>query len=388
MVYVNKRLNFFDRQFLRAKDLKDEQDYHIDRRRMHNELLHTPGVVESLPNSLKVTAVLNSTNRVSVTSGVAINSKGQEIVFNSGQTLNMPAGQPWVDIYVCYKDVNSEPSADPGITGFMRIEESPELRIVPPDIVDTTISVRLARIFLDGNGNFDTTKPVNGQIDTSPAYRGAAGTNLTDTSFNTITIRNPFQISDYPTFSSSQIKEVTLDGKLRATAFIGNLDGSQIVTGTVADARIGTTIARRADLVEKLNGDFVHGVILVTSDPNSKIRTVGVTDKNIQSKLVILRGWITIVTGDAPELPRLPTQKSTLWWTTKSTIQEGWAMNSSSTDETIPGLLTFGVAGGVTVDLKINTSGANDGVFFTINAPAAPVGQNIGYVFQLLWSEL
>jgi len=45
---LDKRPNWFDRQFVRAQDFADGDDYALDRRRRHTRLLHTPGVAEGL----------------------------------------------------------------------------------------------------------------------------------------------------------------------------------------------------------------------------------------------------------------------------------------------------------------------------------------------------
>ncbi|MCK5712331.1 MAG: hypothetical protein KAI25_06425, partial [Hyphomicrobiaceae bacterium] len=63
---ITKRMNYFDRQFLRANDFQDEQEYHIDRRRRHNRLLHKPGVAKGL----EVTGEKNA-NTVVVSAGTA-----------------------------------------------------------------------------------------------------------------------------------------------------------------------------------------------------------------------------------------------------------------------------------------------------------------------------
>jgi hypothetical protein len=41
---VSKRMNYFDRQFLRAKDFQVEQAYHLDRRQRLNRLLLRAGI--------------------------------------------------------------------------------------------------------------------------------------------------------------------------------------------------------------------------------------------------------------------------------------------------------------------------------------------------------
>src|SRR5438132_14288438 len=47
-----ERVRFFDGQFLTAKDFQAEQDYHIEKRRFHNRMLHGVGVVDGLAVSV------------------------------------------------------------------------------------------------------------------------------------------------------------------------------------------------------------------------------------------------------------------------------------------------------------------------------------------------
>ena len=51
-----KRINFF-RGFLTTEhDWNDAERYHIDKRRLHNRLMHAPGVVFGYTGDLKVVA--------------------------------------------------------------------------------------------------------------------------------------------------------------------------------------------------------------------------------------------------------------------------------------------------------------------------------------------
>ena len=47
-VTPTSRVNYFDRQFIRLSELKDEQDYHIQLRRRHNLTHHSWGIVLGL----------------------------------------------------------------------------------------------------------------------------------------------------------------------------------------------------------------------------------------------------------------------------------------------------------------------------------------------------
>src|SRR3954468_9379132 len=73
--YVDRRLRYFDGQFLHEQDFTDEQRYHIDRRRRLTRLVHTGGVLEGL----EVSPVSNAP-RIKISKGTAVDSHGRLLV--------------------------------------------------------------------------------------------------------------------------------------------------------------------------------------------------------------------------------------------------------------------------------------------------------------------
>jgi hypothetical protein len=148
---INKRMNYFDRQFLRAADFKVEQDYHLHRHRLHNKLLHTPGVAAE--NDLKVSGDVG-TNTLIVAPGVAIDVEGCEIVLPEAfrYSLNDPLIQPGTyELTVRLEEVPSEPSTDPGVEGNTRIKDEPTFELLAPNLV-TPSMLRLASIEVEPAG--------------------------------------------------------------------------------------------------------------------------------------------------------------------------------------------------------------------------------------------
>jgi hypothetical protein len=68
------RVNYFDRQFIRLADLRDEQAYHRDLRRRHNLSHHSWGIV------LGLEIVLEQDGRPVVRPGLAIDGYGRELL--------------------------------------------------------------------------------------------------------------------------------------------------------------------------------------------------------------------------------------------------------------------------------------------------------------------
>ena len=53
-VLLGRRLNYFSGRLLTAEDLKEEQTYHLNKRRLHNLALHDWGVVVGLDVSISI----------------------------------------------------------------------------------------------------------------------------------------------------------------------------------------------------------------------------------------------------------------------------------------------------------------------------------------------
>ncbi|HEY9295065.1 MAG TPA: hypothetical protein VIQ31_01595, partial [Phormidium sp.] len=69
-----KRPNYFAGQYLLEEDFKSEQNYHIDRQRRHNRLLHVSGIAKGL------TVSNNQGLTVKVAAGTAFDSQGRQII--------------------------------------------------------------------------------------------------------------------------------------------------------------------------------------------------------------------------------------------------------------------------------------------------------------------
>lgn len=155
-----KRLNYFTSQFLQAQDFVDEQAYHINRQRLHNQNLHTWGIVSG---GLTVIAPVGS-NQISVSPGVAIDSQGREIVLTTLQTFSLNSYPANATLYLTiqYDEQPTDPYQSQGINGNTRITEYAELQL--RNTANLTLPtdgsvLLLATIALDGSSNvssFDT----------------------------------------------------------------------------------------------------------------------------------------------------------------------------------------------------------------------------------------
>lgn len=125
---LDKRANWFDRQFVRAQDFADADDYALDRHRRHIRTLHTPGVAEGLLVAGDIDA-----GAITVDAGTAVDALGREIVLlTRSAAVALPAGPASAEVYLVYDETFDDPSPDPGVDGYTRIREIASVAIRAP----------------------------------------------------------------------------------------------------------------------------------------------------------------------------------------------------------------------------------------------------------------
>ncbi|CAN7806255.1 hypothetical protein LJR267_010704 [Paraburkholderia hospita] len=94
------RVNYFDRQFIRLAELRDEQAYHLQQRRRHNLSHHTWGIVAGLE-------VLEEDGRPVVRPGLAVDGYGRELLLLNRATCDREQfdrrGTRWLDLWLEYR---------------------------------------------------------------------------------------------------------------------------------------------------------------------------------------------------------------------------------------------------------------------------------------------
>jgi hypothetical protein len=135
---ITKRLNYFDRQFLRANDFQTEQAYHIYRRRLHYRIFHTVGLGSGLTVTReKSNEHLTNYDQVKVSEGMALDSSGREIILlqpsfapsvaSSSKGPGLPTETTQFYLYLKCDEKTTDASIDPGVTGYTRVTEQAQL---------------------------------------------------------------------------------------------------------------------------------------------------------------------------------------------------------------------------------------------------------------------
>jgi hypothetical protein len=149
---VEKRVRYFDGQFLQDQDFIDEQDYQLDREHRHNRLLHGPGIADGL------TVTSTAPNQVTVAPGTAIDSDGNQLVLAQATTVDLPAGdfndKQGIQLYISYLLSAEDPQTVGGSGDFTRWLERPQLTALAPgnQFSGATPPVLLANVALDNSG--------------------------------------------------------------------------------------------------------------------------------------------------------------------------------------------------------------------------------------------
>ncbi len=207
--HLDQRMNWFDRQFLRAQDFADESDYQVDRQRRHLRTLHTPGVAEGL-----VVRGQPGDAAVTVDPGTAIDDQGREIVLISqSPAQSLPAAATAAELYVSYTEAQTAPSQDPGISGYTRISEIPQFtfrQTAPTSQPVPASGVLLATVAIS-SGQLSSAPDISGQI--------KAGATVGDVTAFSVTLKRVGQpASAWPRLTASGPNQVSLAGDLRLTS--------------------------------------------------------------------------------------------------------------------------------------------------------------------------
>jgi hypothetical protein len=150
-----KRINFFEGFFTTDEDWNAAEAYHLEKRRLHNRVLHTPGVVPVASGGMKVQARGRGDLSFEVTPGYAVDGRGNELVLRDPAVKVVEADKLKLPqtIYVAIRYFE-EPTdfiaykENPRFKGHRRIEEKVKIEVMArePDGVE---SLELGRVRLE-----------------------------------------------------------------------------------------------------------------------------------------------------------------------------------------------------------------------------------------------
>jgi len=254
-------INYFDHQFLRADDFKNAQNYHIDRLRQHNQLLHRPGV---LGDGLNVTKTGDRSVQLSL--GRAVDKNYREVILSQDalpllriQTAgtDFRESEPTLTVQGLQLDLSSipssaapiyltigqdpkptTPSSDPGTTGqFTRLIERPviEASTVDPGTAKLILAIltRNASGIIDNTIDFSRRELANATLapnSVSEANLDAATRGKLVTNGSSLTITGDLNAGGNMGIGKQPTQKLDVNGTINATEYFKG--GVQFAVGS------------------------------------------------------------------------------------------------------------------------------------------------------------
>ena len=150
--YVQRRVRYFDGQFLKDQDFIDDQKYHIDRQRRTNQLLHVSGICSGL--TIKVD---NDQKTYTLEPGTALDSQGRFLILSEVQSASIDVATGNLDVFIAYQEQEADVTqpdnnkTNQGVAGATRWLETPQIAAVEPKKVPPD-SLLLARLEIKSTG--------------------------------------------------------------------------------------------------------------------------------------------------------------------------------------------------------------------------------------------
>lgn len=150
-----KRINFFKGFLTTEHDWNDAVRYHVEKQRLHNRLMHAPGVVFGYAGDLKVVARSRGDMSVEIQPGYAVDGEGRDLMLWDAEIKTIVPEEFKLPetIYIVLRFFEQETDfiaykENAAYKGHRRVLEGCKVEIsqTPPDI---RMEVELARILLD-----------------------------------------------------------------------------------------------------------------------------------------------------------------------------------------------------------------------------------------------
>ncbi|MBD2288039.1 hypothetical protein H6F92_04100 [Microcystis wesenbergii FACHB-1317] len=368
-----KRLNYFNGQFLRAPDFTEEQTYHLEMRRRHNENLHTWGIADGL----KLQYTIGS-SQIEIAEGMAIDSKGREIVLVEKADKDL-SGFVNKTVYVTiaheYKQVDK--TNETGVEGFTRVQEIPTIKISenPPSADQLSLQLILGRVTVNNEGKITATDEGEGVN-----RRRAAGVVAGDLEARSLTLTDtnvdPSQWSRMRLGAAGRAdlqSNLRVTGNLEVTGNIGiattaaptqrlEVNGNVKATSFLGDGSNLTGVVKNLDLAVKKAGDTMTGSLTIQ---NGDLKVTGTITGTIDA---------TNITTGTLNVARIPNLSANKIIDVYDIYLRGSAFDSTEGNITFLKIANFDF--GLTTQRGLNTIILNPGGAYKLKANHDVYGDN------------
>src|SRR3954471_13295763 len=261
-----KRINFFEGFFTTDEDWNSAEAYHLEKRRLHNRVLHTPGVVPVESGGLRLTARGRGDLSFEVAPGYGIDGRGNELVLHDPAVKVIEADKLKLPqtVYVAIKYFE-EPTdfiaykENPRFKGHRRIEEKVKIEVMArePDGVEALglAGVGLEEGVREIRDALDPRVPGPGEIDLRYVpLAGYAGSHATPQ----LRVEIANGLSEKAALSSILVKLGVLPANhLRNAVLAAEMinSGNSVGPFNLADVLTGVVELER-EMIESIEKDF------------------------------------------------------------------------------------------------------------------------------------
>jgi len=314
------KMKYQERQFLRARDFQDEQDYHIAKIKNHNRTLHSRGVCEGME-------VTKSSKDycVDVKPGTAIDFDGNPILLTETETVdlrNFSTGVTNIVLTMRYGESNSPDRQhnldEGGFTGCTRTMEKPIFEASPASSsssaspVDTNPNrLVLAKIVRDTSGLIKTVddSTLSGRLKAGVQYADVTTADLLPKSVTTAKIADG-------AVTAEKIAPNTITSYQMGS---GSVNSGAIQSSAVTSEKLSVTSTANKTLAAVANENIRDGAVTAI-----KLAT-GPTQGAVDSDVIRTNAVTTIKIKDgavtSEKLEKLDTSANTKGAVATSNIQ-------------------------------------------------------------------
>lgn len=252
--YLDKRLRYFDGQFLKDQDFIDEQKYHVDRTRRLSRSLQVSGVSEGLA------VTVAGSDRVTVNPGTGVDPKGRLIVLATPENVSLVNNRnQTVSLLISYQEIEAD-RAQEGTEGNRRWHEKPLIQVALPGTSTVSEAIVLANLNIDKDGVVKIDNSVRQYSGVYLPASGGKGPILRsggDGASNKAVLTGDLSVSGTLEVNSLSIGSGGIN--LSNASINGNLTASGSITGSSLSVGTGNITAGSATI----NGDLtVNGNIV------------------------------------------------------------------------------------------------------------------------------
>ncbi|HEY9670718.1 MAG TPA: hypothetical protein V6D11_04690 [Waterburya sp.] len=279
-----KRTHYFNGQFLRENDFNAEQKYHMERLRDHNRLLHTPGIAKGLD----IPPPPASATSITINAGVAYDNQGREIVLADNKPIELKdfADNASVYIVISYREQETDPTSETGVTGNTRITEDANLETLLSAPTNPDEKLIVAKVNREGKTikSIDTTDRrnagvVGGDLQVQSLTFGSP--NIASSGWSTMRLNTEKRVDFVGSLFVSQNLNVT--GTIQGVIATGIVGTNQLADNAVNTAKLADNAVTSAKIADGnvATAELANNAVITAKIADNAVTSAKIADGNV-----------------------------------------------------------------------------------------------------------